>query len=364
MRAGLIRSLIAGIGIVIAVAGGNAHAAPVGEMHLVTTDASASLRDAEHRPEVRVTIWYPAAPDATEQKVTIGPPGKPSFDVGSDAPDAAFAPGQDRRPVVLLSHGFGGTARIMGWFGIAMARDGYIVVAVDHPGNNGVDKMTVAAVLLWWDRAEDLRAALNAAEQDKTIGPHMDLSRVVVAGFSAGGGTALLVAGARVEPGRLERFCQANPDDGTCRPQRELAFTRADAEEVLKRPDIQAEMAHAGDDHAIPQVRAAFVMAPAVVQAFAPASLQQMHVPVEIILGDADTVATPTTNGLAAAKMIPNVSLIRLPGVGHYDFRSSCTDRGRAIIPICKTKVPQADTHRQAIEAAEAFFSRQLNIPQ
>ena len=57
--------------------------------------------------------------------------------------DAAFAADRIRWPVILLSHGFGGTARIVGWFGIAMARDGYIVAAVDHPGNNAVDQMTV-----------------------------------------------------------------------------------------------------------------------------------------------------------------------------------------------------------------------------
>lgn len=346
------------------VAAGHVHAAPVGETHRLTSDPTASLRDAMHRPEVRITIWYPAAPDAIEHNVTIGPLGKPLRDIGSAAPDPAFAPDSGRRPVILLSHGFGGTARIMGWFGIAMARDGYIVVAVDHPGNNGVDKMTIAAVVLWWDRAEDLRAALAAAEQDQTIGPHIDPSRIGVAGFSAGGGTALLAAGARAEPGRLMRFCQANPDDGICRPQKEFTFSKQEAADLFKRPEIQAEAAHEGDDHAIPQVRAAFVMAPALVQALDPASLEHMHVPVEIILGDADTVATPARNGLVAARIIPNVSLIRLPGVGHYDFLASCTESGKAIVSICRTDVPQADTHRQAIEAAEAFFSRQLNIAQ
>ncbi len=349
----------------LAVVGtGHAQAGPVGEIHRLAPDATASLRDAAHRPEVRVTIWYPAAPNAIEQKITIGAPGKPLFDVGAAAPDAAFAPGEQRRAVILLSHGFGGTARIMGWFGIAMARDGYIVVAVDHPGNNGADKMTVAAVVLWWDRAEDLRAALNSAEQDQTVGPHIDLSRLGVAGFSAGGGTALLAAGARVEPGRLVRFCRGNPDDGICRPQREVAFTTHDTEDLLQRPDMQAEAAHAGDDHAVPEVHAAFVMAPALVQALDPASLEHMQVPVEIILGDADTVALPATNGLVAARMVPNASLIRLPGVGHYDFLSTCTESGRAIVSVCRTAVPQADTHRQAIEAAQAFFSRQLGTVQ
>jgi len=44
------------------------------------------------------------------------------------------------------------------------------VVAVDHPGSNGADKMTVAGAVLSWDCADDLRPALNAAEQDQTIG--------------------------------------------------------------------------------------------------------------------------------------------------------------------------------------------------
>lgn len=357
----MIRSFLAGIGILAILTVGNAHAAPVGETHRVTSDPTASLRDAEHRPEFRITIWYPAAPGTMERDVAIGPPGKALREVGSDAPDAAFAPDGDRRPVILLSHGYGGTARIMGWFGIAMARDGYIVVAVDHPGNNGIDKMTVAGAVLWWDRAEDLRAALKAAEQDQSIGPHMDLSRVGIAGFSAGGFTALVAAGARVEPAHFTQFCLTNPDDGVCRPQREFAFTPQDSADLFKRPEIQAEAANASADHAIPQVRAAFAMAPALVQALEPASLERMHTPVEIILGDADTVAPPITNGLVAAKMIPNVSLIRLPSVGHYDFLASCTESGRAIVPPCKISVPQIDTHRQAIEAAEAFFGRQLS---
>lgn len=337
-----------------------AHGATVGETHRVTSDATASLRDAEQRSALRITVWYPAAPDAVEHDIAIGPPSNPLFEVGSVAPDAAFAPGDDRRPVILLSHGFGGTARIMGWFGIALARDGYIVVAVDHPGNNGVDKMTVAGASLWWDRAEDLRAALTAMTQDPAIGPHMDLSRVGVAGFSAGGFTALVAAGARVQPLRFRQFCLAHPDDGVCRPQLELSVTPQDIEAMLERPEIKAEVSRASADHSIAQVRAAFVMAPAIVQSLEPASLVRLRVPVEIILGDADTTAPPSTNGLVVARLVPRASLIRLAGVGHYDFLASCTEAGSATVPVCKLAVRQSETHRIAIEAAEAFFGRHL----
>jgi predicted dienelactone hydrolase len=249
---------------------------------------------------------------------------------------------------------------MMGWFGIAMARDGYIVIGVDHPGNNGADKMTIAGAVLWWDRADDLRAALSAVQKDATIGSHMDMSRVGVAGFSAGGFTTLVAAGARVDRAHFIDFCRAHPEDGICAPQQEFSFGEQEALDVLKRPEIEAEVAQAGADHSIPEVKAAFAIAPGIVQALKPEGLQHMRVPVEIMLGDADKVAPPATNGLVAAKLIPNASLIQLPDVGHYDFLSSCTESGRAVSPLCKTSVPQDQTHRQAIDAAEAFFAKHL----
>lgn len=106
-------------------------------------------------------------------------------------------------------------------------------------------------------------------------------------------------------------------------------------------------------------------MAPALVQMLDPTSLVVMRTPVRIMLGDAVEVAPPATNGLVAAKAIPGAELLRLPGVGHYDFLANCTDSGRATVPQCKIiRVPQQDTHRQAIAAAREFFARTLKAPQ
>jgi predicted dienelactone hydrolase len=349
-----------GAGLLGLVAVPAARAAPVGEIHRQATERTASLRDAKHQSELRITVWYPAAADAVESPLAIGPPGRPLFDVGAVAPNAAVAAGGAQLPVILLSHGFGGTARIMGWFGIALARSGYIVIAVDHPGNNAVDEMTVAGARLWWDRTEDLRSALGAIGRDPMIGPRLDWGRVGAAGFSAGGFTALVAAGARVDPAGLTRFCRDNPDDGICQPQLEFTITPEDYAKSLAVPGFAAEAARAGDDHAICQVRAAFAMAPALVQALDPASLAHLPTPVHIVLGDADTVAPPTTNGLVAGAAIPNAEVDRLSGVGHYDFLASCTDAGRALIPQCKAAVAQTETHGRAIAAAQAFFDRYL----
>jgi predicted dienelactone hydrolase len=345
--------------VTLAAAIGAARAGPVGERHLVTHNPTAALRDAQHGDAVRVTVWYPAADGSQEQSLDIGPPGAPLFTVGAAAPDAVFADATPR-PVILFSHGFGGTARMMAWFCLPLARAGYIVVAVDHPGNNGLDAMTVAGATMFWDRPGDLAAALAAAKADPAIGPHLDLARLGVAGFSAGGFTAIASTGARVDLRRFQAFCQANPTDGICAPQKEFAVTQAQAQAALSSPQLAPEVAHAGDDHAIGGVRAAFAIAPAIVQAFVPASLAADQTPIAIILGDADPVAPPVTNGLSAAKLLPHAELKVLPGVGHYDFLSTCTAAGVARVPICADKLPQDPTHKAAIDMALAFFAREL----
>jgi len=359
-----MRRVLGASGVIAAVSclAAAAQAGPVGERHLTTTEPTAALRDAEHRSQVRVTVWYPAADGAVEQRLDLGPPGKPLFLVGAAAPDAAFADAKPR-PVILFSHGFGGTARMMAWFGTPMARAGYVVVAVDHPGNNGLDRMTPAGAVMTWDRANDLRAALEAVKADSVIGSHLDLHRVGVAGFSAGGFTALVSAGARVNMNRFASFCREHPEDGVCKPQKEFALTLDDAVRTLQEPELAAEAAHAGDDHSIPGVRAAFAISPAIVQGLEPEGLKRMKTPVAILLGDADVTAPPDTNGRVAARAIPHAEVNELPGVGHYDFLSTCTPAAEATIEICQHTVPQEPTHQAAIDMALAFFGRTLGAP-
>ena len=336
-----------------------AAAATVGERHLVAHEASAALRNASHDDILRITVWYPAAPDAVEAPLDVGPPGKPNFTSGSAAPNADFEDAR-LRPVILLSHGFGGSARIMGWFGTALARHGYVVIAVDHPGNNARDPMTIGGAVLFWERPGDLATALDKVKSDPSLGPHLDLNRLGAAGFSAGGFTTLVEAGARVDFDRLLRFCDAHPDDGICAPQKEFQFSHADSEAFFAEPAGAAALAHAKDDHAIPGVKAAFVMAPGIVQSLDPESLRRMRLPVAILLGDADKVAPPATNGEVAAALIPGARLTVLPHVGHYDFLAECTPAGDAVVPVCPTEVPRAATHKAAIDDALALFDATL----
>jgi predicted dienelactone hydrolase len=348
--------------VLLALSCASLHAMPVGEMHRTTTTPTAAIRDAEHSATLRVTIWYPAAEGTTEAPLEIGPPQHPLFVSGRASDDAASAAGQ--YPLILLSHGFGGSARMMGWFGTELARDGYVVVAVDHPGNNGRDAMTLAGAVVIWERPEDLRAALTAVQKDALIGPHIDATRVGVAGFSLGGFTALVSGGAQVNIDRLVDFCKSHADDPTCRPQKEAPdMTLAKRMQAAEKPPLSALRAHANDDHSIPGVKAIFVMAPAPIQGIEPASLKALKTPTAIVLGDVDPVAPPATNGNVASRLLPNATLTTLPGVGHYDFLGTCTDAGRKDVPLCAVSVPQDRTHEAATTLAKAFFAKNLAAP-
>src|ERR1700685_1848324 len=55
-------------------------------------------------------IWYPADPAAVEQVQWIGSADAPFAKGAKAAPDAALVPGNEKFPLILLSHGIGGTS--------------------------------------------------------------------------------------------------------------------------------------------------------------------------------------------------------------------------------------------------------------
>lgn len=352
----LVNRLLVGLAL---IASTGAAAATVGEAHRTTTTPSTALRNADHSPTMAITIWYPAKGHAKESPLTIGPPGLPLFASGSAAADAPLAPG--RFPVILLSHGFGGTARMMGWFGTALARAGYVVIAVDHPGSNGRGPITPNGASWWWERADDLKAAWATVLADPVFVDHVDVARLGVAGFSAGGFTALVAGGARVDVRHFADFCRAHPDDGVCAPQMEAPTLSArDVDAWLRDPAMQSRFREAAGDHAVPGARAVFIMAPALVQALAPASLRGMQVPVSLLVGTADTVAPPATNTDVAAALIPGAMAQRLPGVSHYDFLGDCLPAATHVVPQCDTANRQNDAHAAALRAALRLFGAAL----
>ena len=94
------------------------------------------------------SLWYPAVGGTSTSEHDIGPLGSPLFRLGAWADDAEPASG--RFPLIALSHGTGGSAQIMAWLARALASRGYVVAAVNHPGNNALEEYTAEGFLIWW----------------------------------------------------------------------------------------------------------------------------------------------------------------------------------------------------------------------
>ena len=171
------------------------------------------------RTEALVTnIWYPVDASVPETTRNIGEPGRPTFRGHPSAGEAALAPAHSTYPLLMLSHGTGGTADSLDWLAAALAANGYIVAGVNHPGNNALEPLTRDGFMLWWERATDVSEALDSILADPVLGAHVDRTRIGAVGFSLGGYTVLELAGARTNVAAFEAFCGGPQGDAICRP--------------------------------------------------------------------------------------------------------------------------------------------------
>ena len=105
-------------------------------------------------------------------------------------------------------------------------------------------------------------------------------------------------------------------------------------------------------------------MAPALGEAFTAQGLALVRIPVQIVVGEADTSAPAASSALWYARQIDGAEAIVLDGhVGHYTFLAECTDLGRKNLPALCVDHPGVDRraiHDQVSGSAVAFFDRHL----
>jgi len=300
-------------------------------------------------------VWYPAA---AGKQSDILEPGTP-FAVPRVVQGGKLSSRSRTYPLVVLSHGTGGSALQMMWLGHYLAAHGYIAAALNHHGNTAIEPPTPQGFLLVWERAKDVTVLLDKMLADPTFGPRIDRRRIGAAGFSLGGYTVIAIAGGRFSPKQFELFCHSPEQDFTCEPQPEFPQARAQFEEIKTDAAVQESLRHAEDSFRDPRVKAVFAVAPALGGGFIAESLSEIRVPAQIVVGEGDTVAPPATNARRLASLVPGARLTVMPGaVGHYTFLAECTPHGRSTISICRDGpgVDRAETHAWANRLAVAFF--------
>ena len=155
-----------------------------------------------HNGKGPVTVFYPSNSPASP--VTRG-----AFTLNL-AVRGAVQPGNRR--LVVMSHGSGGAPWPFADLARVLVNTGFVVAVPEHDGDNYHDQRLVGPES-WKLRPGEVSAAIDTLKSDARFGPMLDLDRVGVYGTSAGGLTALTLAGARWSPANFMRHCLAHMEE-------------------------------------------------------------------------------------------------------------------------------------------------------
>ena len=278
----------------------HAHAYEAGWMQIqvagTTPDAAATT----------VALYYPttAAPRAIPMgpftlEVAIG--GKPVDKVNA---------------LILLSHGIGGSELGHSVVAQALARNGYLVAALRHPGDNWQDRSLIekSPERYFDERPRQASRVIDALLADPAwkarIATDSQGPRVGALGHSAGGYTVLALAGARPDLSRMRKHCldQASEDPIFCGIGRSVA---AMPQGLAASPSLKDE-----------RVRAIVAMAPTGVL-LTGESLASVRAATMVYEAELDRFLVPRFHVQWVARHLPAPNLRRVPNAWHFAFMNT-----------------------------------------
>ena len=303
-------------------------------------------------------VFYPS-PLPVDGTTAIGP-----YNVAA-IPDAPALPGA--KPLVVISHGHGGSR--LGHHDLAayLASHGFIVATLNHPKDDFEDAGGAGHIEVLAGRPIQVKSTITTLLGDPRWQNLIDANRIGVAGFSAGGYTSLLIAGAKPRFSRFIGYCERHPDDAqTCGDAPKFKAEAAKSGHTLEQvfDDMQGELGRWGDT-ADPRVKAAFVMAPLSL-IFDEHGFDNVHIPLFLYYGQYDHVLLPDENARYIRPMLKTLVAVKeVPKADHWVFLPPCSDAlAKDIGPLCSDPpgVDRAKVHAQINADALAFFRKTLDV--
>jgi len=255
-----------------------------------------------------------------------------------------------RYPLILISHGSGGSERgHIGW-AEHLARSGYVVAAPRHwgdsydkPDGRGSDVQLIGRPL-------QAKAALDTVLAHRQLKQLVDPQRIGMVGFSAGGYTTLVMAGARPDFKRWKQHCQqhAQQDDEFC-PTFVWRFLPRMTRSDWKLPDEK-------------RIKAAVVMAPASIL-FDRAGLSDVKIALRLYGAQDDALTRNAWNVSRIAAVLPSPAPVNMVPGGHFVFLAPCSATLRTEAPqlcIDPPGVDRAAIQRRIGDELVEFFGKTL----
>lgn len=252
---------------------------------------------------IPVALYYPT--QAPANAIAMGP-----FTVRvavQSAPDAEF------KGLILLSHGTGGSELGHTSLAEALAKHGYLVAALRHPGDNWQDRSLLqSAGRYFTERPQHVSRLIDALLRDPEWGARIASDaqgpRIGAVGHSAGGYTVLALAGAQPDLSRLATHCEANGADDPIF----CSLRRAAGPAASSVPPPVPALIDA-------RVRAVLVLAP-VGAVFSAESLAKIRIPAAIYAAERDRFVVPRFHAQWIARNLPGAEFHTVPNAWHFAF--------------------------------------------
>lgn len=261
-----------------------------------------------------------------------------------------------RRPLLMLSHGTGGGRLTMEWLAQGLARQGFIVAAVDHWGNTHDNKIPLE-FLKPWERPLDISFVLTALLADSEFSRVIDSTRIGAVGFSFGGYTVLALAGATIDYKALLEYYHAHRQEldvpelpGVSKYLDDPALT----EGVRRAPPLKDN-----------RIKAFFSISPSLGQGFTQKQqFATVQTPVFVVGTESDVMAPVKANARHYHALLPGSDYYEFRGkTGHYVMLNEAVEAVKKADPTYFVDAPSVDrhlVHAKVIELAGRFFNRHL----
>jgi predicted dienelactone hydrolase len=294
---------------------------------------------------IELGIWYPS--DAPTKTQPLGPFTQ---DVAFYGPVRGAA-----LPLVVISHGAGGSAANHYDTALALAEAGFVVVALSHTGDNYKDRSYSFIMRNFVDRPKHVSRVIDFILNGWGGRDHLDLTRIGIFGHSAGAATALIAIGGNPDLYLAMLFCRDHPDEWSCQEGR-------DTTEQRKMTEVSPP-----DWHHDPRIKAAAIATPAIGMAFTRVGLENVTAPIQLWRAEDDKITPDKWFGDIVRDALPQPPEDHFVAkAGHYDFLAPCSDALAKVAPeICASEpgFDRAAFHQDMNKAIVAFFKAKLASP-
>jgi predicted dienelactone hydrolase len=284
-------------------------------------------------PALHGAMWYPCAEPPGEVRL-----GEIILPAVKDCPLLA-----EHLPLIVVSHGKGGSFIGHHDTDEVLADSGFVVAAINHPGDNVSDLSRSGELSIYVERPMDIKRLIDFMVGASPFAAKIDREQIGFFGFSRGGYTGLVLIGANPDWASATAFCQH--------------FASHACDQIIRKEFPAQPLTHD------PRIKAAIIADP-LATAFTADSFAAVKVPVQLWASERGGDGVSPRDVAAVDRNLPAKHEYRVvSNAGHFAFFTPCPQALAKELPEICVDAPGLDRvafHKQFDLDVLAFFRTHL----